>query len=527
MARTPARTGLCGKKTATRGFRFLHETSREPLNLNLSYVLLRRTLLLSYIFLSDIARSSINTESYTLEGKVGEGLFGSLKAHFWRTLAKKRNYLRALRAAESALSKPWLWSKKRILFRLESLERLAFWKEEDWRGEREIDSRRTELMRTIQGLCGPRLREIDDWGEKRRLNRFLSQVESRLEVPTPYCRPRICILEFTNQCNLRCSMCPQSFREWERSYAGEEILERARGLYPWLEVLDLTSFGESLLSPLFWKALKEAPPGVRTKFMSNGHLVDPSVAERLVGGQLSSLQISLDAVSRETYRDIRGVDGLEKVLGHCKAVVAAKERHSSLFPCLEFKFTMRRSNIDELIPLIQMAAEIGFQGVEAHFLIVATPEVEADSLHPKLDRVRTVLEKADRVARDLGVRFTRPPVPGLEGGVKEGGGFCLEPWEMLFLRATGEVSVCSNSPANFHLLSGESLEDLWDGPKYQQFRRVVNLEGKDAPPICRSCRSAKKIGADDPRYHFVQSSLEEHWIRIAADSDKAEDEEPA
>lgn len=466
------------------------------------------------------------TDSYTPERMPKQDLFRGLKARFWVALEDKRNYLRALLAAESALSKPRFWSNKRVLYRLSSLERFALWKEEDWRTDREVQRQRTKLLRTLQCLCGPRLNEIEDWSEKRRLNRFLCEIESRLEILSPYCRPRLCVLELTNRCNLRCPMCTHSIRDWKRSDAGEEILEKVRSLYPWLEILDLTSCGESLLSPLFWKALEEAPPGTQTKHLTNGLLVDPSVAERLVESQLSKLQISLDAVSRETYQRIRGVDGLERVLEHCKAVAAAKRRHSSLKPWLGLNCTLAQSNIDELVPLIRLAAEIGFQGVESHFLYVTTPELKTDSLYWDLDHTRTVFDEADRVAEDVGIRFERPSVPGLEGGEKEGVGFCIEPWEMVFLRATGEVSVCSFSPECFQPFPEESLEDLWDGPRYQQFRRVVNQTGTDAPPICRSCRSAKPVGADDPRYHFVQSNLEEHWKQVAADYAPKEAEKP-
>lgn len=439
--------------------------------------------------------------------------FSGVKSRLWTSLETPEGYIRALKLSSPLAAQPWLWGEKRVLYRLASLERFAFWKGEEWRANREVEKARREFLTGLRESVGPRLSGISDWNAKRRINQWLGKVEARLGSIDPYCRPTRARLELTDACNLRCPMCPQSFWEWDRNYAEDWILERARTLYPWLTHLDYTSFGETLLSPLFKKALVEAPTHAHTMLITNGLLVNDEMADFLVRNHLLELHVSIDAASPEPYKSMRGVDAFDRVIENCKRLVAAKKRHQKEYPFLVFNFTVNRKNIDEVLPLLKIASEIGFQRVHANFLMVWTTDLKGDSVYWIREKTCDVLDAGDQLARELGIEFFHPPKPLAEHeGVERFETYCPEAWEFIHLRAVGRISVCCMSADEFEAPPELSWEAIWDSPAYQNFRRKVNLQGDEAPPLCRNCHFGRNIQPGDPRFHFFDAALAEHVL---------------
>ncbi|MCG3199095.1 MAG: hypothetical protein GHCLOJNM_03604 [bacterium] len=443
-----------------------------------------------------------------------EGLFsfvGGLKGKFWAHIERPDAYIRALRVATPLASQEWFWNDRRLLHRLDSLERFALWKGEEWRADKDVEETRRAFLKGLRETVGPRLKEMPDDGERRRVNQWLARLEARLGVVDPYCRPSRARLELTDACNLRCRMCPQSFWEWDRNYAEEWILERARSLYPWLLQLDYTSFGETLLAPLFKQALLEAPTHAHTVLISNGLLINDDWAQFLVENHLSELHVSIDAASRGAYQAMRGVDAFERVVENAKRLVGVKKRLGKSSPTLVFNFTLTRKNIDDLVPLIRLAAEIGFQRVHMNYLMVWIAENSEDSVFWIRDRACEAVDEADRVARELGVEYFHPPKLLREHeGVERFETFCPEAWEIIYLRSMGKVSVCCMSADEFVPPPEMSWEEVWDSPAYQAFRRRVNLPGDQAPPLCRNCFYGRDVQPGDPRFHFFSEALVEH-----------------
>src|ERR1700688_4361649 len=78
-------------------------------------------------------------------------------------------------------------------------------------------------------------------------NMELNFKESRANKTIVKSYPYRCYLEVTNQCNLRCPMCGQSWFEGKRSYVAEPILNKIKELYPYLQEISVFGFGESLV----------------------------------------------------------------------------------------------------------------------------------------------------------------------------------------------------------------------------------------------------------------------------------------
>ncbi len=135
-------------------------------------------------------------------------------------------------------------------------------------------------------------------------------------------------ISLTDRCNLRCRYCmPQDIASvpMEEILTYEEICEIARAAaQEGIRHVRVTG-GEPLVRkgcPDCIRMLKEIP-GIETVMMTtNGILLQKFLPELLEAG-LDGVNISLDTLQRERYREITGYDGLEKVLGAVEACIQA------------------------------------------------------------------------------------------------------------------------------------------------------------------------------------------------------------
>lgn len=438
------------------------------------------------------------------------GFFSQLKGKFWHSLETPERTIRTFQMAAHLLRQPWIWTDRRLLHRLGTLERLGLWRVQEWRDDEPVRRARHDFFAAFRDLAGPRLKSIPDWPERRRLNSFLAKVESHLGVPTPYCRPTRARLELTDACNLRCPMCPQGFWDWKKNYAEEWLLDRAASLYPWINEIDLTSLGETMLSPYFNQCLERLEPHLMVQLVTNGLLVNDRNA-LLLAKHITELHISIDAAKTETYRKMREVESFPKVLENSRRIVRFKKEVGRGLPVLVFNFTITQKNLEDLPDVIRLASEIGFDRVHANFLSVWVPSLNQDSVYWIRERACEVLDECDELARSLGVEFLHPPKPIPEHEEQSDfHRFCAEAWEFIHLRAEDKITVCCMGAEEYHAPQGADWEAIWDGPAYQSFRKKVNLPDEFAPPLCRNCLFGRDVKPGHPRYHFHEKAVAEH-----------------
>src|SRR3954466_12892478 len=174
-------------------------------------------------------------------------------------------------------------------------------------------------------------------------------------------------VSITDRCNERCGYCmPQELQEWlprHEILTYEETLRliriaaelgvskvRITGGEP-LTRRDVLSFMERL----------PAIPGINDIGIStNGTLLarttagGETMAHALRAANVNSVNISLDTLDREAYAATTGRDFLPQVLAGIDAAAAAK------FPLIKLNCVlMRGRNDDQLIPLVEFAAERG------------------------------------------------------------------------------------------------------------------------------------------------------------------------
>jgi pyruvate-formate lyase-activating enzyme len=123
------------------------------------------------------------------------------------------------------------------------------------------------------------------------------------------------MIELSSVCNARCVFCPHPTMEREKRIMGDDLFELIicriieEGIKPAL--IDLFNVGEPLADRSLFqriRRLKAAFPSAKVAIITNFALATPGIIDELLASGLDSIQISLNAASRDSHREIMGLD---------------------------------------------------------------------------------------------------------------------------------------------------------------------------------------------------------------------------
>ncbi|MEU1971019.1 GTP 3',8-cyclase MoaA [Microbacterium sp. NPDC019599] len=270
-------------------------------------------------------------------------------------------------------------------------------------------------------------------------------------------------ISLTDRCSLRCTYCmPEQGNEWLAKSSILTLDEIVR-IATVAAAAGVTTFrltgGEPLLRTDIVEVVRrlaviEGPDGrpVELAMTTNGIRL-PELLPGLVDAGLRRLNISLDTLRRDRFRDLTRRDRLDDVLAGIAAAAA-----SGLRPLKLNAVAMRDVNLDELTELVQFALD---HDAELRFI----EQMPLDAGHT-WDRSRMVTR--DEILDALAARWTLMPVPGrggapaerwmIDGGPRTVGviasvtaPFCGD-CDRLRLTADGQLRNCLFSTTEYDLL---------------------------------------------------------------------------
>lgn len=315
--------------------------------------------------------------------------------------------------------------------------------------------------------------------------------------------PRSLYLETTSRCNSRCQTCLLTFggREPEKDLGWEEF-RRVVDQFPVLERVLLHGIGEPLLNRALPRMIAHLKGrGATVLFNSNAITLWPRLRTALIESGLDELRVSLDAATAPTYDKVRGVDAFDRVLANLAALAAAKREAGAARPRVSLWFTALKANIDEIAGLVPLAARVGAEGVNLQRLVynglgLATEE---QSLHGRLlEREAALIQQAAATAREAGIVFSAsgavaPEVSLTPARAGRPWSACRRPFSLVYVTVHGNVLPCCIAPWITERYDGivlgnlfrQSLEEIWWGPGYLDFRAAIQTEAPPEP--CRGC----------------------------------------
>jgi MoaA/NifB/PqqE/SkfB family radical SAM enzyme len=174
-------------------------------------------------------------------------------------------------------------------------------------------------------------------------------------------------LEASSFCNLRCPVCPTTRGVIHHQAVGGGFLrfeDFRKLLYdnPGLKRIELSNWGEIFLNPALLSVLELAHERGVELIANNGvnlNKIRPEVLEGLVRYQFRSLVCSIDGASEETYSIYRVRGKFANVIDNIRKINELKQRYSSPFPVLQWKFIVFGHNEHEVPVAREMARELG------------------------------------------------------------------------------------------------------------------------------------------------------------------------
>jgi len=323
-------------------------------------------------------------------------------------------------------------------------------------------------------------------------------------LPVVAALPRSLYLETTNRCDSKCQTCIRTFQSLEPP--ADLTLEQVKAIaaqFPVLERVVLHGIGEPLLNREIFEIvefLKSRAAAVL--FNSDAISLTAKRALRLIESGLDEYRVSLDAATPETYRRLRGVDQLDRVVANVRRLVSLERERSRTVPRVSLWFTASRANLHELLEFVRLAADLGVDEVYVQRLVfnglgLATAE---NALHGRLHRQeQALLDEAEELARGLGLALRASglttPLASLQGGTRNPRPWagCQRPWNLSYVTANGNVLPCCISPWVARDYQGlilgnalaEPFTDIWNGERYRRFRN--DFESEIPPDPCRGC----------------------------------------
>lgn len=324
--------------------------------------------------------------------------------------------------------------------------------------------------------------------------------------------PETLYLEVTNRCNSLCQTCVRTFdlAEPEADFSLESVKRLLSSLPPGgaPKRVVLNGVGEALLHHdlvaivgLFHQL------GATVLFNTNAVTLSPALTLALAHAGLQALRISIDGASAKTYEALRGIPALERVVRNTSEAILALAEHNLTTPQVSIWFTATRQNIAELPDMVRLTHRVGARELYFQRLVFRDGESGFGAAHHKHSLLRgdvrltqqRAIAEARTLAAELGIRLSGAgnasdpeQVLTSQAGDRPWSG-CRRPRSSTYVTANGNVLPCCIAPfsttdyASITLgnLSEASLEQVWNGEVYQEFRK--RFDSDNPPDCCRRC----------------------------------------
>lgn len=352
--------------------------------------------------------------------------------------------------------------------------------------------------------------------------------------------PRLVFIEPTNFCNLKCKMCDR----WKWNTKGKLTVQKMQKIFKDLKILGtkrvVFTGGEPLLRSdikELIKGLNEA--GIKPTIYTNGYLFNEEIGLCILKNN-ADVSFSLDGFSSPTHEKIRGVPrSFSPVI---KGIRLLSQIRNSLKKTVRttkivVNYTIQEENVDDLKLGVYEIDKLGADSVR--FALVHSPGrfyVEKESIQKIKEFVGQLVKISHKLKTDisfspfvLDLAKNRLSSADLRQGLlcakllREFPVPCFISHYSMVIDAFGRVFPClythydTNDFASYEgrrqrFIMGnvfqEDLKDIWNGRKYNKFRKKVKLvTEKTIPEVCTQCEYYHKFKSYYLEFLEAQESL--------------------
>jgi len=307
----------------------------------------------------------------------------------------------------------------------------------------------------------------------------------RMQMAIPP-KPAMVQIELNNACNLDCTMCPRhelpielQEMDWD-TYV--QVLNQLDSFG--LHRIDLGGWGEITYHKQFNEMIEFAcKRGFHVSFTTNGLLLRKEKLQRVLDAGVREITFSLDSLEKRS----KGFEGhinntawknLQELLSH-------REQYKLI---IRVNTLVQKSNFHEIIEITDRLDELG---VYMHVLF--GPNKARDHENLRLDfeqEVQLYSQIEEFRSQDRWKMIVTTP-PGRYRKGSRSLNFklnehCPQTFESMYINRKGQVTPCTLLPDHHfgHLKDHESLQSLWKGCGFKDFRR-------NQKSVCDGCDALK------------------------------------
>ncbi len=123
--------------------------------------------------------------------------------------------------------------------------------------------------------------------------------------------------------------------------------------------------------------------GFTVELITNGTLLNPAVAAKLVSLYVDRIWVSLDGSTRESYADVRLGDELPQVIANLEELLRLRTISLPELPKLGIAFVAMKRNIADLPAVIQLGKRLGADIFSISNVLAYTKELQQEVLYQK------------------------------------------------------------------------------------------------------------------------------------------------
>ncbi|MBF0594323.1 MAG: SPASM domain-containing protein [Candidatus Omnitrophica bacterium] len=324
---------------------------------------------------------------------------------------------------------------------------------------------------------------------------IISHDRKPLREMLPLQKPLSLFIEPTNLCNFRCTPCVHGsdntrndlkpLKHMDMALFKKLILELKEWPGPKLKLLRLAMLGEPFINPDFCEMVriaKEAEVAERVDTFSNGSLLTPDIAVKLITYGLDAIRFSIYAAQDKHHREVTRTDcSVAKIQANIKQLRDTRDRSGAEKPYIFVK--MFDTYSDENTIFFDL-----YQGI--------ADEIGLEKVH----------NATNYSGNDLVNMYYNDPVKELQSrreyqaSLNTGRAVCSRPFMSMVINNIGDCLMCTHDPAKGTKIGNAndtSLQDLWRGDNMFAFRKML-LEGrKHENRICANCDWFKLFPQED------------------------------
>ncbi len=345
-------------------------------------------------------------------------------------------------------------------------------------------------------------------------------------------------IDITDRCNVACYFCNQQDVRTKDQISLPHLTRLVDELVAGgLRSIRMSGGGD----PLFHHAILEFLDHVHARgvvidnLTTNGALLGPEIARRLVAHRAREVIFSLNAVDEADYHRMMRVPPATfgRVIANVRGLVEA--RGDSEGPCVVVQFLLDRENYRELPRMYELGRSLGADRIAVSTVQeipldrigegVLLRAEDAAAVRPYLTQILE-RDKADRrlqidfpirewsalhaeVQRE--VRYSdAPPLFPTAASFREENGHCFFSWYTATIRGNGELYPCCLLMQPDYKPLGNALNgrfvDHWNGPAFTQMRK----EQRDV------FLAGEKAAFDPARYQILRPQCVQHgacWLK--------------